>query len=225
MLTTLAASAQIYLGVGPNGYIYGDGSGLTNIPASAVIASPTIATFVNNQNSVEQGATVASVQLDWTLSGGAITNQSLNQGIGSINLTNRTYTDTNAFTTNRTYTLTTTDGTTTPTANTSITFYQRAYWGATNLTSLNNAEILTLTNAFATSRVMTKTISTADNYPYFVWPETFGVGTFTVGGLPDIGWTVTTNAAFTNASGYVSSYIVTRHTLALPVGTYVVEVN
>jgi hypothetical protein len=189
----------------------------------SLYSAPTIAAFANDQVSVEQGATVAQTALSWTLAGGIISTQSVNQSIGGLALTNRVYIHTNSYTTNRTYTLTISDGVTTNTASTTVTFYQKVYWGASASASLDDAGILGLSGAFATGRAQTRSVVTSSSYIYLAWPASFGEGTFVVDGFADEGWTLVSRAVV-NASGYSSTYHIYRHTLPTT-GTYSITVN
>ena len=149
--------------------------------------------------------------------------QSINQGVGAVATNLLTKTDMSSYSTNRTYTLTVTDGTTTNTATTSVEFYQQIYWGASANTSLTDGQVIALSSQFATSRSLTESIGTANTYIYVAYPASFGAATFAVGGFADAGWTLVTRA-FINASGYSSSYNIYRHTLAT-IGTYNVTVQ
>jgi hypothetical protein len=212
---------------GSNGVIIA-GTGLVNSVVGgtnflSLYAAPTITSFVNDVTSAETGATITANALTWVLAGGTITSQSIAPYIGALAIATRTTNLVQSFTTNRTYTLTVTDGTTTNTASTSVTFYSKAYWGASVETSLNDAQIIALSSEFSTTRVRTKSIATTDSYIYFAYPAAWGAATFTVDGFSDEGWTLVTRA-FVNASGASVSYNIYRHTLPTT-GTYAVTVN
>jgi hypothetical protein len=207
----------------------------TNTPAAAdahvilitsLYSAPTIASFNNNQNSVEVGTTISSTILSWTLSGASITRQSLDNSIGSVALPLRGWTNSASYTANRTYTLTVTDGVKTNTAATSVAFYSKAYWGASGQTAstITDGQIIALgTGAFATTRTMTETITTASSYIFICYPASFGAATFVVNGFPDAGWTLVTRS-FVNASGGAVSYNIYQHTLAT-IGDFTVQVQ
>ena len=217
-------------GGGTNGTTYTAGTGITILSNTiSLYSAPAIASFVNNQNSIEQGATVSATVLNWTLSGGAITNQSINQGIGTLATGLRTATDSASYSANRTYTLTVTDGTTTTSANTAVTFYSKLYWGVTNVlaASITDAQIIALGgSAFATARQTTQTFNTTTNYVYFCYPAAFGaVTSFVNNGFPEsvAGWTLVTRN-FVNASGGTVSYNIYQHTQS-NIGSYTVQVQ
>lgn len=193
-------------------------SALNNILYNA----PTITSFTNDQNSVENGSTITSTQLDWTISG-TITSQSINQGVGSIATGLRTKTHSSSYSTNRTYTLTISDGTTTTTRNTTITFLNSNYYGVSANTSLTSGQVNALSNALASGRTQTRTITATSQYIYIAYPAAYGAATFTVNGLTNNDWTLSTQS-HTNASGAMVSYNVYR-TNNLLTGTYTIEVN
>lgn len=195
----------------------------------ALYSAPTITSFVNDHPSVEIGATVSDTVFDWTLGGGAITSQSLNQGIGALAIGLRTYTDTADYTTTRTYTLTVGDGTTTVQANSAVTFLNKAYWGDSANTSLTDGQVIALSKDFYASRTVIapeaapKTITCAAEYMYFAYPASFGAATFIVNGLLNTAWTLVTRD-FVNASGATVSYRIYRSDNLLT-GTYIVEIQ
>ena len=184
--------------------------------------APTITSFTNNKNSVENGSTVTSTQLDWTISG-TITSQSINNSVGSLATGLRTTTHSSSYSTNRTYTLTISDGTTTTTKNTTITFLNSNYYGVSANTSLTSGQVNALSNALASSKTQTRTITATDQYIYIAYPSAYGAATFTVNGLLNNDWTLSTQS-HTNASGATVSYNVYR-TNNLLTGTYTIGVN
>jgi hypothetical protein len=230
--TIILAPATVNListngGSGTNGQTYTAGTGITiNANVISLYSAPTITAFANNQNSLEIGTTVASTLLTWTLGGGAITAQSLDNSIGAVPTALRSYTNAASYTTSRTYNLTVTDGVTTNTSATAVNFYSKEYWGASAQTapSISDAQIIALGGAaFATSRATTQTISTSSTYLFFCYPASFGAATFVVNGFPDAGWTLLARN-FVNASGATVSYNIYQHTLATA-GSYTVQVQ
>lgn len=162
-------------------------------------------------SSYEKGETVASVALTWTINKDIIS-QSLNNGIGSIiPVSTRNYTHSSqSITSNRTYTITVNDGTNNAISSTSVVFYSKRYWGVSENTSLNDAQIIALSSEFSTSRVQTRTFDcTGGKYFYFAFPSSFGTPSFTVNGLSFSDVNLTTQN-FTNSSGYTESYYVYR---------------
>ncbi len=171
----------------------------------AIDASPTGGGSAN-----EIGASVASVNFTWSVNKDPTT-QSLNQGVGSIDPTLRDYLFTGPYTTNQTFTVTVSDGTTSDQASVSVTFQPKRYWGTSALTSLNNAQILALSQELSSSRAKSLTYDcTGGAYPYFIYPTSLGALTsVTVGGLAFSDFTQSIQSV-TNAQGYVQNYYVTR---------------
>ena len=195
-------------GGGGTNYTAGNGIVITG-NTIALYSAPTISGFINNQNTVEIGSTVSSTVLTWTLAGGAITGQSMNQGIGAMNTSLRATNDTASYSTGRTYTLTVTDGVTTNAASTSVAFEHRSYWG----TSANSAytTLASLGNSGFTAAAAKTGMSFSPNneYSYYAYPLSFGSVSFNVGGFNVNDWTAVTNH-FTNQSGNTSDYLVWR---------------
>lgn len=182
-----------------------------------------ITSFTNDVGTVETGRTINSVDLAWAFNK-AVVSQSLSQGIGALPIGQRNYTDSGAWTSNRTYTLSASDGTTSANGNTSITFSTKNYWGVSATPSpLTSAEVIALNSQFASSRNQSVTLSPAAQYVYFCYPSSFGTATFTVNGLLNTAWVLTV-ISFTNASGYTSNYNLYQSTNLLT-GTYQIVVS
>ena len=159
----------------------------------------------------EIGSTVNSVNLAWSFNK-AVTSQSIDQGIGSLNIADRSRSLTGlGLTSNRTWTLSATDDTTPRTATTTVSFLSKRYWGPWPTSSPSNSDILTLSQELATSRAKAITYDcTGGRFPIYSWPVAFGaLSNVTVGGLAFSDYTVTTTS-FTNASGNTQSYYVFR---------------
>lgn len=169
-----------------------------------------IASLTNNIGTVEIGNTVSSVTLNWTFNKEE-TSQSLNQGIGSRPIGERSFVHAPVnYTSDVTYTLTISDGTNTITNNSAIKFLNRVHWGTSANTSLTSPQILGLSNnSFATGRSRSFTIDGNGEYLYYCYPESFGEATFTVNGLLNTAWTQTI-VSHTNASGFTTNYRVYR---------------
>ena len=171
--------------------------------------SPT-ASLSNNVGTVEIGTTVTSVGLSWNYNKDE-ESQSLNNGIGSLPVGDRSYThESLSLTDDVTYTITMSDGTNNASANTFVKFRHRVHWGTSANTSLSSAEILTLDNqSFSGSRNSSFTIDGNGEYLYYCYPEDFGEATFTVNGLLNTAWTLEI-VSHTNASGHTENYRVYR---------------
>ena len=216
-----AASSSANLAPG-TGITFTTNAGVTSI---SLYVAPIIQSFGNNQNIVEQGSVVTSTLLTWTLGGGAITSQSIDNGIGSIvDLTQRSTNQVSSYTLNRTYNLTITDGVTPVTASTSIAFESQIYFGVSGNTSLTDAQIIALgSSQFATTRNLSFSPSPSAQYIYVAYPAAFGAATFFVNGLLNTDWTLVTRS-FVNASSYGSSYNIYRNN-SLLTGTYSISVQ
>jgi len=175
----------------------------------------------NSVGTVEIGTTITSVVLNWAYNESTVTSQSLNQSIGSLSTALRTYTHTTSFTSNRTYTLSASDGTTNPTASTGISFLPRYYYGQSAMATVaSSSDVLSMPlQPFASSRslsVSNYAISSA--YRWFCYPASYGTANFTVNGLANTAWQLTV-LSVTNAAGYTQNYNCYRSTYALN-GTY-----
>lgn len=177
-----------------------------------------ILTFTNDVNVVEKGATVNDVNLNWTLNlPGSETSQSINQGVGAIPVGIYTKALTGlGLTSDLTWTLSVTDGVTPDTANTTVYFRNKRYWGAYNaLITLDSEVLANLSGEFGTSKAVTKTFDasagTPPNYLYYCYPTSWGLPTITYfGGFAFSDYTVSTITNFTNASGYICDYYLLR---------------
>ncbi len=199
------------------------GSVVGRLDALERAANPLTVTLTGGSNQ-ENGASVASVNLLWAYTG-PITSQSLS-GTGSVApaLSDRAQVVTGPYTSNTTWIVQGSDGVETDTDTTSLTFLNKRYYGVSALTSLNDAQVLALTNELATSYTQSRSLSPAAEYTYFAWPTAFGSSpTFTVNGLVNTAWTLVTRS-FTNASSYAASYDIYRSDNLLT-GTYTVAVT
>ncbi len=164
-------------------------------------------------------ATYAVRQLTSSNSAGAPFTNNLTTNFGSTQFTFNP-----AITNDRVWALTIGDGLgVTNTATTSVNFLNYMSWGRSNVTTLNNAGIQTLHNtgggagrAFAANRSQSFSMDGGGQYLYVAYPLSFGSATaggvthaMLVDGNVFNNFVVTTNT-YTNASGYVSSYLVYR---------------
>lgn len=174
---------------------------------------PEVTSFTSTRYEAEIGSTIDNFRLDWQTNKG-IQTQSINHGIGSIERTLRTYMVENAgITSNRTYTITISDGENIGEGSLQIRFRNRRHWGVNQSETLTSADILNLSGSeFATDQKQTKTFNASPNggnYIYFAWPSFFGEPSFFVGGLANSGW-VKTTVSHTNNSGHTTNYDVWR---------------
>ena len=157
----------------------------------------------------EKGQTVSSLSFTWSYNKN-ITSQSLSNC--NITLSDRNATYSTPITSNKSFTLTCSDGENTVSASKNITFFDKIYWGSKDNSSLDSAFILSLSdNKFATAKAGTYSMTVATGeYGYIAMPTSFGVlSSVWIGGfeatVDDMG-----EIDFTNASGYTSKYKIYR---------------
>ena len=133
---------------------------------------------ISGGGTYEIGRVIESVTLNWSWNK-AITSQSLNQGIGSLDISLRTYTYSTAISTNTTFTITGSDGTTTKSASTSVNFLPKRYWGTTTTPTITDSQILGLSSELASNRQQKRTFNcSGGKYWWFVIPTSYcnGIG-------------------------------------------------
>lgn len=165
---------------------------------------------ISGGGTYEIGSTRSTTTLTWNWNK-AIVSQSLNQGIGDLDPTLRTYTYDTPVSSNITFTITGTDGTTQKSASTTISFLPKRYWGVSTETSLTDADILALSQELSTSRTQTRTFDcSGGKYFYFVIRTSYCNGiSFKVNGLAFTDMDVETRNVV-NAQGYSAEYNIYR---------------
>lgn len=157
----------------------------------------------------EKGQTVSNLSFTWSYNKN-ITSQSLSNC--NITLSDRRATCNTPITSNKSFTLTCSDGENTASASKSITFFDKIYWGSKAKSSMDSEFILSLSDSkFATAKAGTysMTIPTGE-YGYIAIPSSFGeLSSVWIGGFEA---TVLNRGEidFTNASGYTSKYKIYR---------------
>ncbi len=172
--------------------------------------APHINSFSNSVGTVEIGATVSAVTLAWSLNK-TMTSLVLDHGIGSVlGLTSKALMGL-TLASDTTYTLTAGDGQNSTSAQTTIAFRNKRYWGVSASESLDNAGVLGLTSEFATDYNKAVTYdASGGRYIYYAFPASFGTPSHvTVGGLTFSDFTVSP-LSLTNASGHTETYNVIR---------------
>jgi hypothetical protein len=171
--------------------------------------APKINSFTNTGGSVEKGASVASVTLNWSFNK-TMTSVTIN-GV-AVDPTLASQTITGPFTTNQSWTMVAGDGVNSTTSTTSLNFLGKRYWGASALTSLDNAAVLGL-GASELASNFNKSITyncAGGKYPYFAYPASFGSPASVIcNGLSFSDFSVTT-LSVTNASGFTQTYNILR---------------
>lgn len=171
--------------------------------------------FTNDVNTVEMGATVTDVTLNWsynktpktaTLDGTAI-----DAALKTKKLMGQT------ITANRTFTLSVTDDRNAKASKTTaISFLNGAYYGvgAVAADAIDKAFVAGLTKVLTGSRARDFNVTAGEGkYIYYAIPHRFGTPTFNVGGL-DGGFNLVKTFDYENPSGYTESYDVYQSTNA-----------
>ena len=183
---------------------------LDKILAKIYYVEPKINSFTMTPSATEyeKGAVVSGLEFAWTVNKD-IVSQSLTDC--TITVDDRTATYGSDLTSTKTFTLTVSDGEKSATSSKTIKFSDKAYWGsAAEPTDYTSAFILGLSNSkFASGKNGTYAMTVgAGQYGYLALPTSFGtVGSCWIGGFE----TTLDNCgtiAFTNASGYASSYTI-----------------
>lgn len=214
---------------------YGSYSTVQKALDGLLYAAPSslITTISSPGLSIERGNTTTSVTINWQLTLGtkALTIQNLTWSSGggpiSIPTGDRTYVHSTSFVnTNRTYTMTVSDGTSTVAdASSAITYYYRKFWGNSANATLTDTQIKELANSTLQSgRTGTHVMTPSNEYMYFSWVSSAGAPTWTVNGLPNTAFTLVRNDTFVNAYG--ESYTIRLYrSNNLLTGTYTVVIS
>lgn len=187
---------------------YPDMRNLQDAMDKLLYVAPTVS--ISGGGNYEIGSTRATTTLTWTWNK-RIVSQSLNQGIGSLDPSIRTYTFETPISSNTTFTIIGSDGTQSKSASTSVNFMPRRYWGVSANTTLTDEEIIALSSELSTTRQQTRTFNcSGGKYFYFVIKTSYCNGiAFKVGGLSFSDMIVETRP-FTNASGHRDLYNIYR---------------
>lgn len=202
---------------GPSGELTGtitsdrvlyNGSTLQSVLDTILYVATDITAFTSSVTEAEIGASLTNIALNWTINK-TVNSQTLNGT--SLSSTARTFNIVGPINGTTSWTLVATDGQTSDTATSSVTFKNRRYWGTSNLSTLADSDVLTLANELTTSRAKTITYdATGGKYIYYCYPTSFGsLTSVTVGGLSFSDYTVVTRS-FTNQLGYSTSYNIVR---------------
>lgn len=205
-LTDVVNALEVTLGVNPQG----GAATVSDRIAALEYFNPAVSSISNTVGTVEIGTTITALTMNWSLNK-TVTSQSFDQGIGSINAALRTLALSSlSLTSDKTYTLTVSDGSHSANGSTSVLFRHRRRWGTSATATPNSALIDALAgNEFATNFAQSRSMSPSAAYLYFAWPAAWGTPSFTVNGLPVTGW-VQTTISYTNPSGNTTSFDVWR---------------
>lgn len=172
---------------------------------------PSITSFNMSPSTIqyEKGQTIPSLSFTWSYNKN-ITSQSLSDC--NITLSDRKATYSTPITSNKSFTLTCSDGENTASVSKNITFFDKIYWGSKDRSSLDSEFVLSLSDSkFATAKAGTysMTIPTGE-YGYIAIPSSFGdLSSVWIGGF-EVTVLNRGEIDFTNASGYTSKYKIYR---------------
>lgn len=172
--------------------------------------------FTNTVGTVEMGATVTDVTLNWTTNK---TPKSLTLDGTALDVSAKTQAlSGQTITANKTWTLTATDDRAAKASKTtSISFLNGCYWGkgsVTDAAKVDKTFVAGLTKALSGSRARTIDVTAGEGeYIYYAIPHRLGTPSFTVGGFEG-GFDLFKTFDYENPSGYTESYDVYKSTNA-----------
>lgn len=141
-----------------------------------------ISVSLNGGGTYEIGQTVNTINLSWSYNNGNISpnvSQSINNGIGSLPLVDRSYAYTTPITSNITFTITAIDSVRGTTTNsTSVNFAKRVYYGVTPLSIVNSSDISGASSILQTSTDPDRDITydcTGGRYFFYAYPKVWGL--------------------------------------------------
>ncbi len=200
------------------------GDGTIQISLYVPINTSLSATSVNvngvgimSPNSLEKGMTILETTLDWNSYNKIPTSQSLNQLIGSISIGTTNYNHIDSYTSNRTYTLTYSDGQTNKNTSTLVRFRDLRFWGTTSSSAnLSEAQLEAQSSELSTSRSKSITFAANGDRIFYAYPTSFGLATvkdsnnLTFQSWMNGGVEVTSPyvVSITNSYGYTQDYYV-----------------
>lgn len=186
---------------------------LDKLFADVYYVAPAITSFsmVPASLEYEKGQSINSLAFSWSVNKD-VTEQTLTDCV--ITATDRQANYNTSITSNKSFTLTVSDGENQASSTKAIKFYNKNYWGsaAAPTGDYDNAFILALSGKkFATSKNGTYGMTVADNeYGYIAIPDAYGViQSANIGGF-DTDLTDCGVVAFTNVSGYTENYHIFR---------------
>lgn len=189
---------------------------LDAIIAKIYYVNPSITSFTCNpsKTAYEMGEKVTSVTFTWTYNKDMVS-QTLT-GCDLADETVRTATYSTEFNSNKTFTLSASDGTNSTSANKAFTFQNKVHHGSASIpASYDSAFILSLNGALKGSKGGTYTTTVGSGeYFYIAMPTSFNnsdVLTGKIGGF-DTDFSKVATVSHTNASGYTCDYNIYKST-------------
>lgn len=225
-----AQSQDVPLGIIDTINIKGNGSGLKvgnrfDIYIGSNQAAFAVDSFTNSAGQVEKGQSVGPFNLNWAYNQGNAnpTTQSIDQGVGALAAGLRTVAIAGPITADTTYTLSAVKGLENDSAQTSVIFRSKRYWGVSpdpdliatgvGTYALLQAALEGFQQEFATTRQTTKEFdcSAGTRYPYFFMPAALGtVSPQIMSGVFPVVLSYVQTFSFTNQSGHTETYRVYR---------------
>jgi hypothetical protein len=222
-------SGGIVMAVGGTGSLYVT----QQISELWIVAAHELETFTNNSGNHEFGETENDFTLSWTYNrnGDDPTAQSIDNGIGGLSETLRSYNVTGAgLTTTTTYTISAIGDDTNPSdLSTTVNFYWKRYYGVSTGDVFSGADVMSVLAPqgaeYGTARADSESFTSGVNptYYYFAYPAAWGaVAGWTFNGFTqDVGdleysngadafGASPTNVSLTNASGGTADYYIVR---------------
>lgn len=203
------------------------GSVLTTVIDGLLYLPLAITGFSAATTSFEKGQVLTSLQFSWAYNKGIVSQSITGSNVTSPSLltTDRTKLVTLNNITNNTNILLTADdvtGDTNPpkTAQITLLFFNKLYYGKSTIGTINSAFALALTGELKSNRTKTFTTTTGLNeYIWFFSPVAYGLASFKTNGFNG-GLDLVSTFNLTNASGYLESYYAfrsTNHSLGITV--------
>ena len=191
-------------------YINGDVSNVKEALDKLLYTPPSINSFSANPPAVDYdvGNAQGPITFSW-VPNKAITSQSLTD-IGDIPVSDRSAQYNSIISSDKTFTLTISDGKQSASRSLTYRFMHRAYWGASTApASYTGAFISSLSDSrLTTTRTGTVRVTAgAGQYIYYCFPASWGTPTFNVGGF-DGGFELVDTLSFTNNYGITTTYVI-----------------
>jgi len=208
---------------GGSSTVVSQGAGITVLRSSdtftvSLYQPPLISSLTNTAASNYAGQTVTGLTVNWSLSGSAITAQTLTD-IGSLNIADRSHIFTGlSLTTDKYYTLAITDGVTPTSSNTWVYFYIAKFRGTTTNTSVTEADLEAGTTTWVLQSSANRDLAStamvgAGKYLFYAYPLSWGTVQINVNGFAST-W-VDDTVSVTNAYSDVRDYKVYRSPFVL----------
>jgi len=166
-------------------------SGGYNLRVAPPIIPLAFASFTGGAT-YEVGQIINSVSLAWTYNksnANPSVSQSINQGIGGLPVVDRTYMYSTPISAGITFTISAVDATSSPTANTAVSFLRRVYWGVSPSSSLGSVDIVAGSSLLSGSKSRTITYDCSlGRHFFYAIPASYGTITASINNLAFSSW-------------------------------------